>query len=52
VNSINGMSEILWWIAIVTLSVFVVAIGFYDGIATAISTWFILMLVLLILRPE
>lgn len=48
----NNAGESLWWIANVLVSILAIAVAFYDGIVTATATWFILTVVLLLLRPD
>lgn len=48
----NNAGESLWWIANILVSILTIAIAFYDGIVTATATWFVLTIILMLLRPD
>jgi hypothetical protein len=43
---------LLWLTANILVSVLAIAIAFYDGLLLSIVTWCILMLVLMVFRPN
>ena len=50
-NRADDPGDVLWWAAVLILSVLAVAIAFYNDVASSIATWLIFFIVLLRLRP-
>lgn len=48
----NDTGDALWFAANVMVAILAIAIGFYDGMISAIAVWGILTVILMWFRPQ